>query len=121
MFFGLIKPGIARARTAADYIQWAKCQVRSEIFSKDFSGFGHLKIPAATRKLSPMKIVCTYNGSTRKYTIESEKIFLANPFHRALIMRGSRMKNETKRAVLLKKTREKLQFRGYGNSIIVNF
>ncbi len=121
VFFGLVKPGIAKPRSTNDYIQGANCAARSEIFSKDFNGSGHLKIPAATRKLRPMTITCAYNGKTRKFTIQSEPVFLANPAHRAIILRGSRMKDEAKRSAFIANAQSKLKYWGYGNSIIVNF
>lgn len=121
VFFGLVKPGIAKPRTTNDYIMGASCQARSEIFSKDFSGSGHLKIPAATRKLRPMKITCSHGGKTRSFTIASEPVFLANPGHRMIIMRAGRMRNDAKREAFIAQEKAKLKYWGYGNSIIVNF
>ncbi|MGB7319233.1 MAG: hypothetical protein WBC85_14815 [Planktotalea sp.] len=80
-----------------------------------------MNIPAATRKLKPMTITCTKDGQSRSFIVQSEKIFLPRPDHRMMIMRLGGIKDEAVRKAKIAEAHADLQYRGYGNSIVVNF
>lgn len=121
VFFALVPPGMDRVETWRDYLSDVPCSVRSEIFNLDVVAPTNLHIPAANRPLSPMTITCTYEGTTRSFRVESEKVFLANPIHRATIMRIGSIRDEAVRNREIERVQENLNYWGYGNSIILNF